>query len=144
VGQPDTVQRHSDGQPGIRVRTVTGGLVAHLADRLSRFPGEKHLTSGQNPLPGRAVNVFAAPRSQPQLAVKAHHERERFTQLLCRPTSEPLGQNVRRRYRDYVGARPGTLRQMGRANIAVAKYGSPMPTLPPRAGILGRATAASG
>lgn len=53
---------HGDCWPRIRVRTVTGVLVAYLADRPSGpFPGEKRLTGGQYLLPGRTVNVLAAP-----------------------------------------------------------------------------------
>lgn len=49
VRQADTVKRHGQCWPGIRVRTVTGGLVAYLTDRpADSIPREKHLTGGQS------------------------------------------------------------------------------------------------
>jgi hypothetical protein len=61
VRQAEPVQRPGQGWPGIRARTVTGGLVADLEDGPpGPVPREKYLTGGQYRLPGRAVDVLAA------------------------------------------------------------------------------------
>ena len=63
VRQAEPVQRSGQGWPGIRVRTVAGGLVADLDDGPpGPVPRKKHLTGGQHRLPGRAAGVLAATR----------------------------------------------------------------------------------
>lgn len=113
----DSVQRAGDGRPGDDVRAVSGRLVADVVHHPAvRLAGETDFSGAQDVLSVGACHVFAPSGGQPERAVHADHEGERFGQVHRRPFSGP-GAEVGRRADPAAAARPDrAVRRKGRSD----------------------------